>query len=469
MPNDDLIAEFERIVGAEGLILDRPTMQPYLDSWRDNWRGQAQAIVRPKSAAETAAIVTLCRESRTPIVPQGGRTGVTGASQPHADGSEIVLSMERMKRIRAIDPENDTITVEAGCILADVRAAAAEANRLFPLHFGAVGSCLIGGNISTNAGGINVVRYGNMRNLVCGLEVVLPDGQIWDGLRGLRKDNAGYDMKQVFIGAEGTLGVVTAAVLRLFPRPVSELTALFAVASPEQAVKWLSRVKGAFAEQLTSFELIGALCIDVTVKRIPGVSNPLETPSPWCVLLEVSSQVEGSHLQESLEQVFQDGFAADEITDGIIASSSQQAQMLWHLRESIAEAHKVEGRSFKHDISVPISKVPEFLARAEAELSDAFPGIRMFTFGHLGDGNLHFNPLAPDGEAQPGDLERANRIVHDIVAALGGSISAEHGIGQLRLNELTRYKSPVELQMMRALKATFDPLNLFNPGKILSM
>jgi FAD/FMN-containing dehydrogenase len=466
MANEQLLPRLTEIVGAKGVICTEDAMQPYMNSWRDNWHGRALAVVRPRSAIETASVVKLCVEMQTPIVPQGGRTGVTGASQPHDDASEIVVSMERMNTIRAVDVENDTITVDAGCILADVRQAAKDVNRLFPLFFGAVGSCLIGGNISTNAGGINVIRYGNTRGLVCGLEVVLPDGEIWDGLRGLRKDNAGYDLKQIFIGAEGTLGIVTGAVLRLFPRPATELTAFFAVPSPAAAVAWLTRVKGAFAEQLTSFELIQRRCIDVTVNRITGTSNPLSGDAPWYVLLELSSQIAGSHLQESLEAAFEHGLAAQEISDGIIASSGQRAEALWRMRESIPEAHKAEGKSFKHDISVPISSIPEFLAQAEAALNEAFPGCAMFTFGHLGDGNLHFNPLAPKGTGDPEDLQRVNRIVHDLVTAFGGSISAEHGVGRLRREELAHYKSPIEMKLMRALKQTFDPLNLLNPGKV---
>jgi FAD/FMN-containing dehydrogenase len=468
MPRDELISKLESIVGPAGLIAEAGAMQPYMDSWRDNWRGAARAVVRPGTTEETAQVVRACVEARVPLVPQGGRTGVTGASQPHDDGHEIVVSLERMKTIRAIDVENDTITVDAGCILADIRQAAQDANRLFPLLFGAVGSCLIGGNISTNAGGINVVRYGNTRALVCGLEVVLPSGEVWDGLRGLRKDNAGYDLKQLFIGAEGTIGIVTAAVLRLFPRPVHELTALFTVPSPGAAVKWLSRVKTAFAEQLTAFELIQQLCVNLTVEHIPGLANPIAGDAPWYVLMEVSSQTEGAHLQETLEAVFSGAVEAGEVSDGVIASSNQQAAMLWRLRESIPEAHKAAGKSFKHDISVPISRIPAFIERAENRLAEAFPGCRMFTFGHLGDGNLHFNPFAPPGAGRDDDLARANRIVHDLVAELGGSISAEHGIGRLRREELVRYKSPIELSLMRSIKQTLDPLNLFNPGKIFA-
>ncbi|HVZ52908.1 MAG TPA: FAD-binding oxidoreductase [Pseudolabrys sp.] len=468
MTTERLIAGLRAIVGDEGLILDDHAMQPYLISWRDNWRGRVPAVVRPRTTDQVAAVVRACAHEGKAIVPQGGHTGVTGASQPHDDGSEIVLSLERMNAIRAIDADNDTMTVEAGCVLADVRAAAERADRLFPLLLGAVGSCMIGGNISTNAGGVNVIRYGNTRNLVAGLEVVLPDGEVWDGLRGLRKDNAGYDLKQLFIGAEGTLGVITAAVVRLFPKPRAEITAFVAVPSPQHALRWLVRAKDAFAEQLTAFELIQDICIEVTCRRIPGLHNPLRTASPWYVLMEVSGQGSEDALRAALEDVLAAGLEAGELTDATIAASGQQRDMLWRLRESIPEAHKHEGVSFKHDISVPISRVPEFLTRIEDELDKELPGLRMFTFGHLGDGNLHFNPLLPAGAAAaPGDLQRVNTAVHDLVTAFGGSISAEHGIGRLRLDELTRYKSPVELRMMAALKQLFDPHNVMNPGKLI--
>ena len=469
MTRETLIAGLRAIVSDDGLLLDEHAMQPYLVSWRDNWRGCVPAVVRPRTPQQVADVVRVCSRQGIGIVPQGGRTGVTGASQPHDDCSEIVLSLERMNAIRVVDADNDTMTVEAGCVLADVRAAAERVNRIFPLLFGSVGSCMIGGNISTNAGGVNVIRYGNTRSLVAGLEVVLPDGQIWDGLRGLRKDNAGYDLKQLFIGAEGTLGVITAAVVRLFPKPRAEATGFLSVPSPAAALRWLVRAREAFAEQLTAFELIQQSCVDITCRRIPGVSNPLRTASPWYVLMEVSGQGSEETLRAALEETLAAGLEAEELSDATIATSGQQRDMLWRMCESIPEAHKQGGVSFKHDISVPVSRVPDFLARIEAELAQARPGLRMFTFGHLGDGNLHFNPLLADGAAAaPGDLQTVNTVVHDLVTSMGGSISAEHGIGRLRRDELLRYKSPVELQMMAALKTLFDPQNIMNPGKVVA-
>jgi FAD/FMN-containing dehydrogenase len=466
---DSVIEKLRTIVGDGGLIVDPTQMQPYLQSWRDNWIGKSPAVVRPASTGQVAAVVKLCADTGTRIVPQGGRTGVTGASQPHGDSSEIVLSLERMNRIRSLDLDNDTLTAEAGCILEEVRAAAQNAGRLFPLSFGSVGSCQIGGNISTNAGGVNVIRYGSTRNLITGLEVVLPDGRIWDGLRSLRKDNAGYDMKQIFIGAEGTLGIVTAAVVRLFPYPRGSAMAVLAVSSPAHALGWLRRLKARFAEELTSFELIQRLCIEVTRKHIPGIPEILAEVAPWYVLVEVSGQDDDFSLKSALEQELEAGFSAGEAVNATIAESRQQEQSMWRLRESIPEAHKSEGASFKHDISVPITMIPEFLTRVESELARAIPNLRMFTFGHVGDGNLHFNPLMPAGvEPGRGDLQRVNTIVHDIVASLGGSISAEHGIGRLRREELVKYKSAVELDMMLTLKRAFDPMNLLNPGKIFT-
>lgn len=469
MTNRRLIQGLRSIVGDDSLILDESAMQPYLISWRDNWRGRSPAVVRPVSAEQVAKVVRLCGDLGVGIVPQGGRTGVTGASQPHDDNSEIVLSLERMNKIREIDAENDTITVEAGCILENVRAAAAAMNRVFPLLFGSVGSCMVGGNIATNAGGVNVVRYGNTRNLVAGLEVVLPNGLIWDGLRALRKDNTGYDLKQLFIGSEGTLGVITAAVLRLYPKPRSELTAFLAVPTPEHALRFLTRAKDVLSERLSAFELIQQLCIDVTCKRIPGVSNPLGSESPWYVLMDVSAQSSDEVNRAELEVALSAGLEADELTDATIAASIGQRQMLWKMRESIPEAHKQEGLSFKHDISVPVSRVPEFLNRIERDLEGLVVGLRMFTFGHLGDGNLHFNPLVASGaSAGRDDLQSVNAAVHDLVTELGGSISAEHGIGLLRRDELVRYKSSVELSVMVALKQLLDPQNIMNPGKVLA-
>lgn len=466
----EVLAPIRNVVGEEGIITDPAAMEPYLNSWRDNWRGRSPLIVRPLTTEQMSRVVQICAATQTAIVPQGGNTGVTGAGQPREDRMDIVVSTGRMNRVRAIDVENDTMTVEAGCVLAAARAAAETAGRLFPLNFGAVGSCQIGGNISTNAGGINVLRYGNTRNLVVGLEVVLPDGQIWNGLRGLRKDNAGYDLKQMFIGAEGTLGIITAAVLRLFPLPRASVTALLAVASPADALKWLLRAKQACSEYLTAAELIERVCIDVTCKHIAGISDALSSVYPWYLLVEFTGQDDHATLRAALEREFQAGFEAHELLDGVVASSETQARMLWRMRESIPEAHKLEGISFKHDISVPISKVPAFLDRAREVLEKEFPGMRMFSFGHLGDGNIHFNPLQAGNrppDSKDADLMRVNRIVHDLVVSFGGSISAEHGIGRLRREELRHYKSPVELAMMATLKRAFDPHNIMNPGKVI--
>jgi FAD/FMN-containing dehydrogenase len=462
-----LIAAIRDVVGESGIITDAHTMEPYLLSWRDNWTGTSPLIVRPTSTEAVAAVVRLCAAAGMPIVPQGGRTGVTGASQPHADNSEIVLSLERMNRIRSIDVENDTMVVDAGCVLGNLRDAAAAAGRLFPLYFGSVGSCQIGGNISTNAGGVNVVRYGNTRNLIAGLEVVLPDGRVWDGLRGLRKDNAGYDLKQLFIGAEGTLGIITGAVIRLFPAVRGTATALVAAATPDHLLRWLLSVRERVHEQITAAELIQRSCIEITCQRIPGTVDALPEPYPWYMLIELSGHDEDATLRDRLEELFAAGFERGDLLDGVIASTGQQAEALWRMRESIPEAHKQEGTSYKHDISVPLSKVATFLAQAEQALTGRFPGIRMFAFGHLGDGNIHFNPLRGDANAPELDLAAVNRIVHDLVVGFGGSISAEHGVGRLRREELLRYKSETELQMMAAVKRAFDPANLMNPGKVI--
>ena len=343
------------------------------------------------------------------------------------------------------------------------------AARLFPLSIGSVGSCQLGGLISTNAGGLNVLRYGNTRHLVLGLEVVLPDGRVWDGLRGLRKDNAGYDLKHLFIGAEGTLGVVTAAVIKLVPRPTGTATALLGLETPAAALRWLSVAKARFAEQLTAAELIQRICLETTCAHIPGTRDPLEHAYPWYLLVEVAGQRSDDEIRADLADALEVGFLAGDILDGTVATSRQQEQALWAMREAIPDGHRRAGKSYKHDVSVPLSRIDEFLRNAERDLKAAFPDIVMFTFGHLGDGNLHFNPLhGGTTPPQPGELDRVNRIVHDLVATLGGSISAEHGVGRLRRSELVRYRSETELSMMRLLKTAFDPLGIMNPGKVLT-
>jgi FAD/FMN-containing dehydrogenase len=466
----DVLRPIEQVVGKRGLITNRIAMQPFLVSWRDSWEGRVPAVVQPATTEELAQVVRICAATQTPIVPQGGNTGLTGGGQPHDNDSEIVVATARMNRIRELDLDNNTITVEAGCILATIQQAAIEVDRLFPLSLGAEGSCQIGGNISTNAGGVQVVRYGNMRNQVSGLEVVLADGRIWNGLRGLRKDNAGYDLKQLFIGAEGTLGIITAATLRICPLPKVTATALLATHSPQKAVAWFGRAKAMLGDRLTSIELIERVCIDVACKYSDRVQDPLDKRYPWYLLVELADQDPDDDLESRLLNAFERGAEADELLDGVIASSAEQAAALWRIREAIPEGHRREGISYKHDVSVPISRIADFISLANEALSKRFPSMRSFAFGHLGDGNIHFNPLqADDGPADEwrSRLTDVNRIVHDIVMQLGGSITAEHGIGRLRIEEIDRYKSDVELEMMATLKKAFDPMNLLNPGKVI--
>jgi len=465
---EEVLARLRRAVGPQGYTEAPDEIAPLCVSWRDNWRGWTPMVLKPATTEEVAEVVRICAETGTPIVPQGGNTGMTGASQPHGQGTEIILSTGRMRKIRAVDLANDTITVEAGCILAEIQAKAAELNRLFPLSLGAEGSCQIGGNLSTNAGGVQVLRYGNMRNLVLGLEVVLPDGRVWNGLRGLRKDNTGYDLKQLFIGAEGTLGIVTAAVLRLVPRPSDVVTAFAAVADAAAATALLGRAREAVGEQVTSFELMQRICLDIGIAYVPGVADPLPERHDWYVLIEIGGQGAPGTLRGQVEDFLGAAAEAGEVLDATIAASEAQAAALWKIRESIPEAQNHMGPSVKHDVSVPVSKVGRFIAEASAALESAYPGLRVVAFGHLGDGNIHFNPAGPLGDAGfYGERARVNRIVHDIVAGLDGSISAEHGLGRLRREEAYLYKPAVEMELMQRIKQAIDPANLMNPGKVV--
>jgi FAD/FMN-containing dehydrogenase len=464
-----LIEALARIVGRDHVLTGDAEVAPYVVDWRGRYQGAARAIVRPATSAEVAAIVAQCHEARIPIVPQGGNTGMCGGATPDPSGREIVVSLARLRSIRAVDRQNATITVEAGATLAAVQEAAAEAGLLFPLSLASEGSCTIGGNLSTNAGGTAVLRYGNARDLVLGVEVVLADGRIWDGLRGLRKDNTGYDLKQLFIGSEGTLGIVTAAVLKLFAAGRTRLTALAAVADVARAVSLLQTMKQALGDRLVGFELMSAEALALSRKHHPDLPDPLPN-HPWYVLVEASDSAPHAPLASHVEAAFAAALDDGTLADATIAQSDEQADRLWALRENISEAQRREGPNIKHDISLPISTIPAFLADCEAELARALPGARLVTFGHLGDGNLHYNVAAPAGTPGQAFIENtplANRIVHDRVAAAGGSISAEHGIGQLKRQELTRYKSDVELELMRRLKSALDPLSLLNPGKVL--
>ena len=466
----DLRAQILRVVGDKGVIAGADDMAPYLVEPRGRYRGATPFIVRPASTDEVAAVVRLCAAARVPIVPQGGNTGLMAGGIPFEGGEEILVNLGRMKRIRDIDPVDYSLTAEAGCVLQDLQAAADAVDRLFPLSLGAEGSCQIGGNISTNAGGVQVLRYGNTRELVLGLEVVLPDGQVWDGLRRLRKDNTGYDLKQFFIGAEGTLGIVTAAVLRLFPKPRETATAFAALRDVAAAVELLARTRAAVGEVVTSFELIPRRGLDFAVRHVAGVSDPLSEPHAWYALVELSAGAGG--LGEALEVVLAQAYEDGLVPDATLAASAAQAQDFWRIREGLVEGQKFEGGSIKHDVSVPVSEVPAFMARATAAVEALIPGIRPVAFGHIGDGNIHFNlsqPKDADTAAYLARWEEVNRLVHDVVREFEGSISAEHGIGRMKIEENRRLKPALDIQLMRQVKAALDPHNLMNPGKVVEL
>jgi D-lactate dehydrogenase (cytochrome) len=463
----DRIAE---VVGPKGLVTDPAEMAPQLVEPRGRYRGAACALVKPATTDQVAQVVRLAAAARLPIVPQGGNTGLVGGQVPPEHGRALLVNLSRMNRFRDLSPIDNTLTVEAGCVLANVQAAAAAAGRLFPLSLAAEGSCQIGGNLSTNAGGIHVLRYGNMRDLVLGLEVVLPDGQVWDGLRRLRKDNTGYDLKQLFIGAEGTLGIITAAVLRLFPLPVQKATAFVGIARVEHAMEILSRVQSVAGDMLDCAEIMPRLGLEFTLRHIPDTADPLSEPHPWYLLLELASGEAGRPLTETLETVLARAYDDGLLGDAAIAASQAQARDFWRLREGMPDAQRPEGGSIKHDISVPLSEIPRFMERATATAEAMIPGVRPVPFGHLGDGNLHFNLTQPEGADRDAFLARwdeVNRAVHEIVVEMGGSISAEHGIGRMKVEENKHFKSAVEIALMARIKAALDPHDIMNPGKLL--
>jgi FAD/FMN-containing dehydrogenase len=467
-PDEQTLARLKEAVGPKGFIEEASQLAPYLVELRDLYRGATPLMLMPATTQEVARVVAICAETRTGIVPQGGNTGLVGGQIPKA--GEILLSLKRMKRIRAIDPANDTITAEAGCILADVQARAAEADRLFPLSLGAEGSCTIGGNISTNAGGTNVLRYGTARDLVLGLEAVLPDGRVFDGLKGLRKDNTGYDLKQLFIGAEGTLGVITAAVLKLFPKPRAQAAAFVGLARIESAVALLALARARSGDQVTAFELMSRRALEFVLKHAPGARNPLSAPHAWYLLVELSSAGTSETLRATLERVLEEGLEQKRLDDAALAESEAQRQALWRLRAALPEVQKYEGGSIKCDVAVPVSAVPALIARAAAAVEARLPGVRPVPFGHIGDGNVHFNMSQPAGMDKAAFLAHWDELageVHSIALALGGTISAEHGVGQMRREEIARVKDAVSLDLMRALKLMFDPKGIMNPGKVL--
>ncbi|MFA6314615.1 MAG: FAD-binding oxidoreductase [Sterolibacterium sp.] len=469
-----LIESIATVVGKTHVLSDASEMAPYLTDWRGRYRGDAICVARPGNSAEVASVVAACASVGVAVVPQGGNTGLVGGATPCAPSShprgEVVVSLVRMNRIRAVDLDNNTITVEAGCILEQVQAAAAAAGRLFPLSLAAEGSATIGGNLSTNAGGVQVLRYGNMRDLTLGLEVVLADGRIWNGLRGLRKDNTGYDLKHLFIGAEGTLGLITAAVLKLFPVPRASATAWVALRDPAAAVVLLGRLREHCGERVSAFEIVGRPAMDLVLTHIPSTRDPLAERHDWQVLVELTDSDVAARPGEMLEAVLAGEVEAGRVLDAAIAQNESQAKALWNLRENISEAQRIESISIKHDVSVPISNIAEFIALADAALRQAYAGVRIVCFGHIGDGNLHYNlskPQAQENHAFIAETAAINRVVHDLVHSLGGSISAEHGLGQLKRQEIRRYKSEVEMDLMRTVKQALDPRGLMNPGKVL--
>ncbi len=471
MPNE-LIELLRSAVGADHVLTGKAAA-PYCADWRGRYHGEALAVVFPQSTREVSALVKLCAEHQAAIVPQGGNTSLCGASVPLAgqEGKrpQVVVNLSRMDRIRAVDAANYSMTVEAGCKLAAVYAAADQANRLFPLGLTAVAPhCEIGGNLSTNAGGIGVLRYGTARDLVLGLEVVLPDGRIWNGLRSLRKDNTGYDLKQLFIGAEGTLGIITAAVLKLYPRPQATATACIALRSPAAAVELLAHLRARCGDSISAFEIVSRSCLDLVFRHVAGLQEPFAERFEWVVIAQLAD-VLPLPLDTALSDALQD--FGEGVLEYTVTADNAQAESWWKLRKNISEAQKLEGISVKHDVAVPVSSVPGFLEMAGDALQQAYPGVRIVAFGHIGDGNVHYNVSMADAAKNPSFIEQheheVNRIVYEVVARLDGSISAEHGLGQLKRDEIAHYKSELELELMRALKQTLDPQGLMNPGKVL--
>ena len=466
-----LLDTLRQAVGAAHVLIDGD-LTAYEQDWRQRACGRALAVVRPGSTDEVAAVVRACAAAGASIVPQGGNTGLAVGSVPDDSGTQVVLSLRRMDAVRAIDAANLTITVEAGGILQNLQQAAEQAGFLFPLSMASEGSCTIGGNLAANAGGTQVVRYGNARELCLGLEVVTAQGEVWNGLSGLRKDNTGYDLRDLFIGSEGTLGIITAATMKLYPLPAARLIAWAAVPSMQAAVDLLGLAHQHLGAGLTGFEVMNQFALSLVDKHYPQQRVPLFRTSPWCVLLENSDHESEDHARTLFERLLEAALEAGCVNDAVVAESLSQAQALWHIRESIPLAQAEEGLNIKHDISVPVSRIPAFVAETDALLAREVPGVRLVDFGHLGDGNLHYNVQAPEGGDAKAFLreqeERINTLVFDAVARHGGSISAEHGIGSLKAAKLPHYKSPVALRMMRAIKQALDPKGIMNPGRVLA-
>ncbi len=464
------LARMVDVVGGANVIADPERQLPYLTEWRGLYVGSTPLVVMPGSTREVAQLLAIANEAGIGVVPQGGNTGLVGGQIPSADGSQVVISLARMNQVRAVDAAGGTMILEAGVTLADAHVAAESAGRLFPLSLASQASCQIGGVLATNAGGVGVLAYGNARALTLGLEVVTADGQVWDGLRTLKKDNTGYDLRDLFVGSEGTLGVITAAALKLFPRPAETAVALAALPDIE-AVAALFRLAEARGHAgLTAFEFMSRFTLDLVTKHIPNTRVPLRAPAPWYVLLEISSAESGGLAEATMQRLLSEAADAGIIADAVLAASLAQEQALWRLRETASEAQRPEGGSIKHDVSVPVARIAEFLAAAGEAVQRVCPGARPVVFGHFGDGNVHYNVTQPAGTNKAAYLalwETMAAAVHDVVAKFGGSISAEHGIGQMKRNELLRFKSPLEIALMRRIKAALDPNGILNPGKLL--
>ena len=463
------LQKLKNTLGPKGWIEDKEIIEPYLLEERGLFRGESSLLLKPKNTEEVSKILKLCNEYNIKVVPQGGRTGLCGGTIPSENGQEIMLSLERMNKIKDLNEANFTITVEAGCILNNIQNIADEKNFLFPLSLASEGSCTIGGNLSTNAGGINVLRYGMARDLVLGIEVVLANGKIWSNLTSLRKDNRGYDLKQLFIGSEGTLGIITSAVLKLFPAPRNIETALFAIPNTDAAIELLGLARNASADLLNAYELVSRIGMEMVIKHIPGAKEPIKDKYEWYVLIEFSSSSK-NNLRQQMEDLFELALNKKIVFDGVIAESTQQRKELWVLRDGLNEAQKPEGGSIKHDISVPINNVSKFIDSASKCVKKFIPSSRVVAFGHIGDGNIHFNisqPLKQDRNEFLNKWNDVNKLVFDIVESLNGSFSAEHGIGKLKRKELRTYNPKIEIDLMKSIKSTFDPNNILNPGKVL--
>lgn len=470
-PSADALSRLMAIVGEKGALTAPADTDPYLHEGRGLYHGQTPLILRPATVDQVSAILRIAHEERLAIVPQGGNTGLVGGQIPFERGGEILLSLNRMKAIRAVDAAGNSLTAEAGATLQSIQEAAERADRLFPLSLGSEGTCQIGGNIATNAGGVHVLRYGNTRDLVLGLEAVLPGGAVWNGLKTLRKDNTGYDLKSLLAGSEGTLAVITAASLKLFPRPAEAATVFAGLPSLDACAALFSSASGKAGPLLTAFELLPRLLLDFVYAHLPQNRDPLAAPYPWYALFEISSPAAGGLAERIALSILEDALGRGHVADAAIAASGAQTQSFWRLREAIVESQKYEGGSIKHDVSVPVSAIPRFIEEASAAVAALVPGSRPAPFGHFGDGNIHFNVTQPKGMDKDAFLARWDEVaalVHGIVLRFGGSISAEHGIGRMKAEALESVKTPVELALMRGIKAVFDPRGILNPGKLLA-